>query len=215
MIRAYSELYLDDAKDRLSIYFDYMVNDCLFDGDWSAKLFLASGYADKFECGDPAVLSGMSGIELARKVIHSTYAERILPEYRYSDGYSPEYWAGWALAWYQWQSGRRFRDIFEAVSFSEIVRMYPVFHEMDITEFSDTMESRIASASFPSRLKALRESRGLSQSELASASGVNLRSIQLYEQGVNDIDKAQVITLYRLSRIIGCRVEDLMQNPRM
>ena len=110
---------------------------------------------------------------------------------------------------------RRFRDIFEAVSFSEIVRMYPIFHEMDITEFSDTMESRIASASFPSRLKALRESRGLSQSELASASGVNLRSIQLYEQGVNDIDKAQVITLYRLSRIIGCRVEDLMQNPRM
>lgn len=86
---------------------------------------------------------------------------------------------------------------------------------MDITEFSDTMESRIATASFPSRLKALRESRGLSQSELASASGVNLRSIQLYEQGVNDIDKAQVMTLYRLSHIIGCRVEDLMQNPRM
>lgn len=63
------------------------------------------------------------------------------------------------------------------------------------------------------RLKKLRENRGLSQSELARASGVSLRSIQMYEQRVNDIDKAQAQTVYKLSRVIGCTMEDLLEKP--
>lgn len=59
----------------------------------------------------------------------------------------------------------------------------------------------------------LRESRGLSQAELAKISGVSLRSIQMYEQRVNDIDKAQAQTVYRLSRVIGCAMEDLLEKP--
>ena len=62
-------------------------------------------------------------------------------------------------------------------------------------------------------LKKLRESRGLSQAELAKISGVGLRSIQMYEQRVNDIDKAQAQTIYKLSRVIGCSMEDLLEKP--
>ena len=61
----------------------------------------------------------------------------------------------------------------------------------------------------------MRESRGLSQAELAKESGVKLRSIQMYEQRVNDIDKAQAQTVYKLARVIGCNVEDLPENPMM
>jgi len=57
------------------------------------------------------------------------------------------------------------------------------------------------------------ESRGLSQAELAKISGVGLRSIQMYEQRVNDIDKAQAQTIYKLSRVIGCSMEDLLEKP--
>ena len=52
-----------------------------------------------------------------------------------------------------------------------------------------------------------------SQAELAKASGVSLRSIQMYEQRVNDIDKAQAQTVYKLSRVIGCEMEDLLEKP--
>ena len=62
------------------------------------------------------------------------------------------------------------------------------------------------------RLKKLRESQGLSPAELAKLSGVSLRSIQMYEQRVNDIDKAQAQTVYKLSRVIGCEMEDLLEN---
>ncbi len=38
----------------------------------------------------------------------------------------------------------------------------------------------------------------LSQSELAEQSGIKVRNIQMYEQRVNNIDKAQAQTLYKL-----------------
>lgn len=213
MTRAYNESYLNDAKDTLSQCFDYLINDCGFEADWAATIFNSSGYAEQFERGNPAVLSGMSGVELAKAIVQKTYASRTVPELRYSDGLSPEYWAGWALAEYQWRSGRRFKDIFERAKLSEIIWMYPVYHEMDITQFVTAMEERCAEPSKESKLKTLRESRGLSQSELAKESGVKLRNIQMYEQRINDIDKAQAQTIYKLAHVIGCSMEDLLDDP--
>ena len=213
MTHAYSESYLSDAKDRLSQFFDYLINDCGMKADWVASIFLSSGYAEQFERGNPAILAGMSGIELARAVTEATYRKKKLPEPGYSEGLSPEYWAGWALAEYQWYSGKRFKDIFEHVKLSEIIPMYSVYHEMDISKFIETMGERCSTALPECRLKKLRESRGLSQAELAKISGVSLRSIQMYEQRVNDIDKAQAQTIYKLSRVIGCTMEDLLEKP--
>ena len=213
MTHAYSEFYLSDAKDRLSQFFDYLINDCGMKADWVASVFLSSRYAEQFERGNPAILAGMSGIELARVVVEATYKKKKLPEPRYSEGLSPEYWAGWALAEYQWYSGMRFKDIFERVKLSEIIPMYSVYHEMDISKFIETMDERCSTALSECRLKKLRESRGLSQAELAKISGVGLRSIQMYEQRVNDIDKAQAQTIYKLSRVIGCSMEDLLEKP--
>ena len=213
MTHAYSEFYLSDAKDRLSQFFDYLINDCGMKADWVASIFLSSRYAEQFERGNPAILAGMSGIELARVVVEATYKKKKLPEPRYAEGLSPEYWAGWALAEYQWYSGMRFKDIFERVKLSEIIPMYSVYHEMDISKFIETMDERCSTALSECRLKKLRESRGLSQAELAKISGVSLRSIQMYEQRVNDIDKAQAQTIYKLSRVIGCSMEDLLEKP--
>ncbi len=215
MIRAYNGYYLSDAKATLSQCFDYMINDCEFDPDWTSALFLSSGYAEQFERGNPGVLAGMSGVELAMAIVRKTYRDKTLPELRYGDGLSPEYWAGWALSEYQWYSGRRFRDIFDRIKLSEIITMYRVFHEMDIRKFIETMETICSSTLSESRLKTIRESRGLSQAELARESGINLRNIQMYEQRVNDINRAQARTVYMLARAIGCHVEDLLDNPTM
>lgn len=60
-------------------------------------------------------------------------------------------------------------------------------------------------------LKRLRTDAGLSQSELADRSGINIRIIQYYEQGYRDINKAQAITLYRIAGALGAHIEDLLQ----
>ena len=62
-----------------------------------------------------------------------------------------------------------------------------------------------------SNLKKIREATGLSQSKLAEVSGVSPRMIQYYEQGVKDINKAQAITLYKISQALNCKIEDLLE----
>lgn len=213
MTHAYSELYLNDAKECLADMLDYAINDCGFKADWIASLFVTTGYAQKFETGNPAIISGMSGIELAREIIKKAYKDKKIPSAKNSEGATPEYWAGWALAEYQWESGHCFKDIFERVSLSEIIAMYPIYHEMDITQFIDSMEKFYNRIQLETKLKRIRDNRGISQAELAELSGVKLRSIQMYEQKVNDIDKAQAQTLYKLSRVLGCNIEDILENP--
>lgn len=211
MIHAYSESYLSDAKYNLADFFDYAIRDCGLDPDFVSVIFVQSGYADRFERGNPAVIAGMSGVELAREVILHAHPSFELPEKVFCPERSAEYWAGWALAEYQWATCRRFKDIFARVPLSEIIGMYRVYHEMDISHFIEDLDKRYNSVVLEPKLKTIRESRGVSQAELARLSGVNIRSIQMYEQKVNNIDKAQAIALYRLSRILGCTVEDLLE----
>ena len=61
-----------------------------------------------------------------------------------------------------------------------------------------------------SKLSVIRKARGFTQAELAKASGISLRMIQLYEQKQNDISKAQVDTALALCKALGCDVEDLI-----
>ncbi len=69
MTHAYSESYLNNAKDRLSSFFDYAINDCKLKPDWITALFINTGYAEQFERGNPAYVAGMSGVGSARAVI--------------------------------------------------------------------------------------------------------------------------------------------------
>ena len=50
------------------------------------------------------------------------------------------------------------------------------------------------------------------QKELSERSGVSLRSIQMYEQRNKDINKASAETIYRLSKALGCNMEDLIEK---
>ena len=63
-----------------------------------------------------------------------------------------------------------------------------------------------------SNLKNIRTQRGYSQSKLAELSGVSLRMIQYYEQGVNDINKAEAETVYKLAQTLECNMEELLER---
>ena len=65
---------------------------------------------------------------------------------------------------------------------------------------------------YKSRLKFMREDKGMSQSKLAEASGVSLRLIQAYEQGYKDINKAQVVTVLQLAEALDCDVYEIIND---
>ena len=59
-------------------------------------------------------------------------------------------------------------------------------------------------------LKEMRELRQMSQSDLAKASGVNVRIIQHYEQGFRDINKASVETVLKLADALECDIRKIL-----
>lgn len=59
-------------------------------------------------------------------------------------------------------------------------------------------------------LKYMRECLGITQKELAQRSSLNLRTIQNYEQGVNDISKASFNKLIKIALALECNIEDIL-----
>lgn len=61
------------------------------------------------------------------------------------------------------------------------------------------------------KLKQLRESKGMSQSEFARACGVNIRGVQDYELGRSLIKNASVERVYRMAKVLGVSIEELAE----
>ncbi len=212
MIRAYPEIYLSNAMASMGEAFDYAVNDCGMAGDDFVKMLLGSPVCRKLENGEPAYLSGKSGIELAREVVASVTGKTPETEPRSRYARTSEYWCGWAVAYYQWFSSRKYSEIFSAVPFADLLLMYPTLHEADVTKFAEVVDGKVREMFPETRLKRLRMIYGCSQRELAELSEVGLRSIQMYEQRQKDINKASAMSVRNLAKALGCSVEDLMES---
>ena len=65
---------------------------------------------------------------------------------------------------------------------------------------------------YKSRLKFMRELKGMTQASLAEKSGVSQRNIQAYEQGDKDINKAQVVTVLQLAEALDCDVYEIIND---
>ena len=211
MMRAYDEIYLDDAMDNLGEAFDYAVNCCGLELEEFLDMFLSGRLADQFGRGVPRYVCGMSGTELAVDVLIRAGGKEYILEQAAAYDRSPEYWCGWILAYYQWYTGRSFQDILSHISAEELLQMYPTLHEAPEEKFVDVLNARIARQNSPTRLQVLRRAAYYSQAALAKESGVGLRMIQQYEQRARDINQASAANLLALARTLGCRIEDLME----
>ena len=210
MIHAYDEVYLDDAMETLGGAVEYATLFCDIDGQEFIDLFVASDISAEFGRGNVKYISGMSGIELARLILEKCGKKvadiEALP---YID-YPPEYWVGWILAYYQWYTGKSFSTICRKITYQSMNDLYGVLHEADpskaVSIFDDIMKN-----SGETNLARLRKNRGLSQSQLAKAADISIRSIQLYEQRQTDINNAQHNHLKTLSKVLGCTIDDLLE----
>ena len=211
-IRAYDEEYLAGAQRILGDAVDFAVMTLGLAPDTFGQAFAVSDTSRQFASGNPGYVAGINGCELARKVLDETgVAYTDAEDAMYLDK-SPEYWAGWALAFYQWYSSYSFMDILRVVPLGKIIRMYPIYHEMDVLRFADQMREEMKAAHPDTRLRMRRKACGFSQLRLAVTSGVPLRQIQLFEQRQRDINKTAAETLLRLGRALGCSMEDLMEK---
>lgn len=211
MIHAYAEMYLNDAMNNLGEAFDYAFNVCKVSLDDFVKLFIVSGYAECFAAGNPKIISGMSGTELAMNVFSASgkMCNFAIPQLEYD--FSAEYWCGWILAFYQWKTNRSFKNICTYISMKEVASLYPVLHEAPEDKFVDAMNSVIVRKTKSTKLQEQRKSMGLTQAELAKKADVNLRTLQQYETGAKNINKASVQSVITLANILKCKIEDILE----
>ena len=211
MIHAYDEQYLNDAMCNLGEAFDFAANVCQVEPDDFLSMMISTGIAFQFERGVPKYVSGMSGTELALEVLRKSGipAETAMAKTEYSC--SPEYWTGWITACFQWHTGRSFQNILESLSMREVLRLYPILHEVSEDRAIDALNRAILGKSLPTRLQSRRKDCGITQRELSEKSGVNLRTIQQYEHRSKDINKAAGATLRALAIALSCQIEDLLE----
>jgi len=217
MTRAYDELYLGCARRAFAFMLDHAVNEMGFTLEEFYVLFKVSSVSGRFQTGDCALVAGRSGAELAVMVAEECGAKARQGKAaagKGTDGIgkSAEYWTGWALSYYQWRSGMSFGQIDRAVPIEDVRRMYSPYHEMDILQFCDEMDRRVSrKGTTETRLRYYRRRLGLSQSQLAKAADIPVRTVQQYEQRQKNINHARAEYLIRLSEVLGCREKELLE----
>lgn len=203
MIHAYNEVYLNTVMHNLAALFDIAINTLGIDADIFANQFANSRVASGIEAGTPNMLAGKSATEMLMIILDKKIDDVVVPMER-----SKEYWAGWILANAQWYLNKSFKEIISVMPFSKLVALYYPYHEANEMKTIEKIEAYFPSIS---TLKTLRQERKLTQEELALLSGVNIRSIRSYEQGQNELSKAQGDTLLMLAKTLDCSIEDLLK----
>ena len=105
----------------------------------------------------------------------------------------------------------RSQTIYKVVTIEDLLKMYFVYHEMDIMKFVEAINEKWDQYYTETNLKRLRKIAGLSQRELADLSGVALRQIQLFEQKKRNINHTRAIDVLKIGKVLGCKAEDLLE----
>ena len=212
MIHAYREYYLEDAMESLGAMLEDAVKLFKVPLERFWPLFLASPLSKRFAAGDPLVLAGKSGWEIAVQVLEEAGVSFPHERPDVLRARTPEYWAGWALAQYQWYRGFSFAEIEAFAPLKSIVGLYAPFHETDISRFYDELDARYRAAHPTTRLREFRKAAGLTRDQLGALAQVSSRLIEQYEQRRRDINAARADAFLSLARALHCPPEALLER---
>lgn len=210
-IKSYDIKYLDSVTTNIGTMFEYAVA-CGYEPKTYWNMFVSSNVAKQIEKGNPRFLVGYSAIDLLEYVVNTTTLNggSLAPKPFFNR--SKFYWAGWALAQYQNCRATSFFNISKAFPIEKVLALYDTLHEADITKFFAVADEYVKAHKKETNLKRIRTAAGLSQKQLAEKAEVLIRNIQMYEQRHNDINKAGADILFRLSKTLGCNIEDLFEE---
>lgn len=139
-MRAYIEPYLKDVMRNLGVMAHFCINEYGLSPEIFSTLFAHSHVAEQISMGNPRFLSGLSGKELADMLIASS--AEIIPSSTSSNTYqiSPEYWAGWVMAYYQWYTAKSFNQMYaDGQTYEKVLMMYYPMHEADLAKVVEAM----------------------------------------------------------------------------
>lgn len=201
MIHAYNKMYLEQVTYTVASIFDIAVNSVGLKLEEFLNMFIETDLCHMLEKADLMII-GKSSVEILEEFLN----KKIKVKYDFSKR-SREFWFGYVLSYTSWYLNKTYKEILTVIPCDELIMLYNTLHEADIKKTIDLIDSRF---NHESKIKLMRIKRGLSQSQLARISDVKLRTIKSYEQRENDINKANVLNLRKLSQALNCNLEDLL-----
>ena len=212
MIHAYSADYLVHAQQTLGgmLTAGVYLFDIPADDFWG--MFISTGYAARFGRGEAGVVAGLSGWELAVRILETSGRRFNRCRPIETDSLPPPYWAGWVLAKYQWYTGLTFARIESFAPVSAVIDMYHPYHEMDVKRFFRRMDE-LYFAKYPeTNLRRIRKAAGYSVADLARIAEVSPRMVAKYESREKDICRAQADAVGRMAVALHVDASDLYER---
>lgn len=204
--KTFIKYYLDDLVHEIATLFD-LVSQENTDFHLFFFLFVRSSLLKNIERGNVKYLTMKSNEMYYELTKNKKYLTGTFHPF-----YSSAYWAGYILTYYCFLYNHSFKEVSKYIDIEWLIGLYYPYHEADERKTFDLLEDILKERKeVPTNLKIIRTLNNLSQQQLAKESGVELRSIEMYEQRRNDINKAQSITLYKLSKALGCTIEDILE----
>lgn len=210
--------YINELSGILGEMFDYAVRGCNEDGDRFFEMFCKSDLAEGLTKEPAWQLGSINGKKLAQALVKEVSSathgsvNKLTESSDYEiDRTSIQYWAGRVLGLYFGHLNYSFKEIMlRKMNWSTILKMQAL-RRADVSILFSAFDSVVFTDNAPGALlKQRRMMLKLTQKELSEKSGVTLRMIQLYEQGRNDLTKAEAWTAAALSEALGCTVAELI-----
>lgn len=205
-MNAYSDFYLNEAQDWLGEFLETSIYVLKMELKEAWNRFIYSQYSLSFGVGDPFVILGKSGSEVAFEL-----CQKKVEKLPFIYDRTPEYWLGYSLAYYQWEKNIPFAFITRNIDIDVLLLMYKKYHEMDISHFVNEIDRLRNLNRKETNLKRIRIKLGLSQKELAVITSIPIRTIQQYEQRQKNINKAQANYIFSLAQALNCSPKELLE----
>ncbi|MFA6937975.1 MAG: hypothetical protein WCQ67_07070 [Treponema sp.] len=137
----FDKMYLSAAQKNLGTLFQFALCNIKDTPEDFQKTFEDSIVAHQIEIANPNYLCGKSGIELALSIYGEQKVEPLIKK-ALDEPYRPEaeYWSGWVLSYYQWNSDIPFKKIFTFYSLRQLLDGYHLLHEADISKTVEIMD---------------------------------------------------------------------------
>lgn len=101
-----------------------------------------------------------------------------------------------------------FEMLFIALPIETAISMYPIYHEMDISQMDDYLSTEL----FPSSLSCVMKRRNVTTQELTSKTNIPFTTIRSLKLGYRDIDKLEVLKAVLMASALNVKTETLLKE---
>lgn len=156
----------------------------------------------EFEKSNITLIAFSSNEEIYRNIFGDTddgYKENLYDVYG---------WLGFIYCYLFLEFKITFEMLFIALPIETAIEMYPVYHEMDITQLKDYLLEVLR----PSSLSLIMKRRGFTMKKLSETTNIPLATIRSLKLGYRDIDKLEVFKATLVASALNVKVETLLKE---